>query len=281
MALVRIRLLRSPDEFRQCERIQRNVWGTLGVSSEVLSVTQKYGGAVIGAFVGRALAGFIYAFLARRKGRLIQWSHMMAVEPEYRDRGLGFRMKLAHREFALQLGIKSICWTYDPLQSRNATLNIRRLGARAEEYIPNCYGNFPSQIEKGLPSDRLVVNWLLETARVRARLRQIKRRPRVPPAQRVNETTMNGDGFLENRHILFDLRDSRLLVEIPTNTDEMRSRSLPLARRWRFEARRIFQRYLAAGYRVEEFLPNPDRSRTGKASGGEGQRCFYVLGRIR
>src|SRR5271169_2538717 len=123
-----IRQLKGQEEFRACERIQKAVWGSVGVSGELMSVTQKYGGAVLGSLVNGRVAGFIFAFLATRKGRLIHWSHLMAVESRFRDLGLGFRMKLAHRKLALGAGISSICWTYDPLQSRNAALNIGRLG---------------------------------------------------------------------------------------------------------------------------------------------------------
>src|SRR5574337_1094108 len=153
MPQVEIRRLQTHEEYRQCERIQMAAWGNLGVGSEVLGVTEKYGGAVLGAIVNRKVVGFIYAFLARYHSRLVHWSHLMAVEARHRDRGLGFRMKLAHRKLALGQGIKSICWTYDPLQSRNASLNIRRLGATVDEYVPNCYGDFASRIERGLASD--------------------------------------------------------------------------------------------------------------------------------
>src|SRR3989449_5042609 len=218
MSRIRVRLLKTQGEFRQCERLQQIVWGTLGVSSEVMTVTQKYGGVVLGAFVGDRLAGFICAFLARRRDRLIHWSHMMAVAPEDRDRGLGFRMKLEHRRLALARGIKSICWTYDPLQSRNAALNVSRLGARVEEYVPDCYGHFPSRIEKGLASDRFVVNWRIALPVVARRLKK------APPAQgslllpRVNETRLNAQGLLVNRKIFWGVHEPRLLVEIPSNT---------------------------------------------------------------
>ena len=110
MTRVQIRLLRTFDEFRACERIQKEVWGTLAVGSELMGVTQKYGGVVLGALVKDKVVGFIYALLARRHGRLIHWSHMMAVREGFRDQGLGFRMKLAHRKLALAQGIRSICW---------------------------------------------------------------------------------------------------------------------------------------------------------------------------
>ena len=203
-----IRTLKSHEEFRECERIQKIVWGGVGVSSELIAVTQKYGGAVVGSILDGRVVGFIYAFLARRHERLIHWSHLMAVEPKCRDRGLGFRMKLAHRKLALERGMESICWTFDPLQSRNAALNIARLGGRAEEYLPNCYGRFPSAIEKGLESDRFVVNWRIRTEAVERRLEG--KGPSggvltaILKAQRINETRLNAQGLLENRRVLLD-----------------------------------------------------------------------------
>ena len=140
LARFHVRKLTSLHEFRECERIQAEVWGSVGVGAELVSVAAKYGGLVLGAFAGHKLVGFLCAFLARRQGQIIHWSHMMALRPNYRDQGLGLRMKLAHRKIALAEGIKSVCWTYDPLQSRNAVLNISRLGAVAEEYVPDCYG---------------------------------------------------------------------------------------------------------------------------------------------
>jgi predicted GNAT superfamily acetyltransferase len=223
----------------------------------------------VGTIVEGRVAGFIYAFLARYHGRLVHWSHMMAVEAKFRDQGYGFRMKVYHRKLALERGLKSICWTFDPLQSRNARLNVSRLGAVVDEYAPDCYGHFPSLLEKGLPSDRFVVDWRIATARVRERLRGDT--PPIDPAlPRVNETRLNARGFPENRVIRLDLTRPRLLVEIPAHTDEMRSRALPLARRWRLETRRIFERYLSRGYRVEDFSP-PQPTTEG--------RCFYLLRR--
>ena len=271
MPRVAIRLVESVGEYRQCERLQTHVWGAPGATSEIMSAIQKYGGAVIGTFVQKRLVGFILAFLAQYHGRLIHWSHMMAVETKYRDRGLGFKMKLFHRQIALERGLKSICWTFDPLQSRNARLNISRLGARAEEYVTDCYGRFPSLVEKGLPSDRWVANWRIATPRVRARL-QGETFLFDPALPRVNTTELSALNFPQNRTIRLDLTHRRLLVEVPAQTDAMRSRAMPLARRWRFEARHIFQHYLSAGYRVQDFFP---------AEPSTGGRCYYLLQRAR
>jgi predicted GNAT superfamily acetyltransferase len=271
---VRIRQLESLEDFRACERIQEAVWGNVGVSAELLNVTHKYGGAVVGSIVNGKVVGFIYAFLARRQGKLIHWSHLMAVAPQFRDLGLGLRMKLAHRALALKQGLRSICWTFDPLQSRNAALNIGRLGAQAEDYLPDCYGRFESAIEKGLESDRFVVNWRIGSAAVERRLRGAKvsgsPMARLLKAPLINETRLNPAGFPENRRIRLELRAPTLLVGIPTGTDQMRKKDLGLARRWRIQTRRIFTRYFGLGYRVEDFVrPSP-------ASDG---RAFYVLRR--
>ena len=270
MPQVSIRRLKAAEEFRASERIQKHVWGSVGVSAEVLTVTAKHGGAVLGAFVGGSLAGFLYAFLARRHGKLIHWSHMMAVEGRFRDLGLGFRMKLAHRRLALAEGVRAICWTYDPLQSRNAYLNIRRLGGLVEEYIPNCYGQFPSLIEKGLASDRFVIEWAIASKRVVTRLDRRGARPLNPAWTAVNPTRKNRRGFLENQTLKLRERAPRLLVEIPADTDRMRAQALSLARRWRLEMRTTFRSYLRAGYRVTDFFPPAQ----------PGGRCFYLLERV-
>lgn len=268
MPPVQIKRLRHLEDFRACERIQEAVWGEAGVGVEAIMVVQKYGGVVLGASVDGRVVGFLFAFLARRHGQLIHWSHLMAVEERYRDLRLGFRMKLFHRKLALAEGIKSICWTYDPLQSRNATLNLARLGAQVEEYVPNCYGRFASRIEKNLPSDRFVVNWRIATARVTRHLRIGTSASRGPLPSRVNETTFTPQGFLQNRRIFLGLRHTRLAVEIPGHTDDMRARALELATRWRIETRKIFQHYLPTGYRVADFLPPSRESQ---------DRCFYIL----
>jgi predicted GNAT superfamily acetyltransferase len=270
MTDTQIQPLKSIQQFQACEDIQLQVWGKLAVSAELLKVTQAYGGVVLGACVGGQVCGFIYAFLARYHSRLVHWSHLMAVRPDKRDHGLGFQMKRMHRRFALMRGIRSICWTFDPLQSRNAALNVSRLGAEIDEYVPDCYGEFASIIEKGLPSDRFVANWRISTARVEKRLQARSRRHAIPPLPQINETFVNPAGFRENRRVNKHLRERSLLVEIPACTDRMRGDAVELAYRWRMESRAIFQQYFRAGYRVADFI---------REQNSESSRCFYVLSR--
>lgn len=266
-----IRLLEKHEEYKQCEAAQKTIWGGLSVAAEVMLVTQKAGGAVLGAFMKGKLAGFVYALLARRDGQIIHWSHMMGILPAYRSQGLGLQLKLAHRNLALSQGIKSICWTYDPLQSRNASLNLSKLSARVEEYIVDYYGRFHSIIEQGLPSDRFIVNWPIASKSVESCLAGRKRITDIPDAPRVNVTGSNSDGFLLNRKVDLSHREPKLLVEIPYNTDLMRTEALALARRWRLQTREIFLHYLSKGYRVDSFLA--------KNQTPNGTRCFYLLRR--
>jgi predicted GNAT superfamily acetyltransferase len=264
-----IRLLVKHEDFKKCEAAQKAIWGGLSVAAEVMLVTQKAGGAVLGAFIRGRLVGFIYALLARRNEQIIHWSHMMGILPGYRSRGLGLQLKLAHRNLALSQGIKSICWTYDPLQTRNASLNLTKLGARVEEYIVDYYGRFHSSIERGLPSDRFVVNWRVASSNIAKLPAGEKAKTEIPDLPIVNATATNRNGFLANRKVNLRYRERRLLVAIPSNTDLMRTKDLPLARRWRVQTREIFLNYLSKGYSVTGFL-------TGDESHAE-PRCFYLL----
>jgi predicted GNAT superfamily acetyltransferase len=141
-----------------------------------------------------------------------------------------------------------------------------------EEYLPDCYGRFPSVIEKGLPSDRFVVCWQIGSARVARCLQGPPLRPTNLNLPRINETRRNEEGFIVNRGISFSFAEPRLLLEIPTNTDEMRVRALKLARQWRLETRRMFQRAFESSCRVLDFVTT--------GTGGD-RRAFYVLSRAR
>lgn len=268
MASSEVRVVETQEEFLGCENLQQLVWGKLSIASEALIAVQKSGGLVIGYFLARKVVGCLVALLGQRNRHVIHWSHMMAVAPDYRDRGFGFQMKLAHRKLALERGIRSICWTYDPLQTRNATLNISRLGAKPEEYCIDCYGNFATIIEKGLPSDRFVVNWKIASYPVRRRLRGGRPPFRPQELPLINLTKVNRGGFLENNKILLALREKVLAFEVPANTDGMRRMNFQLARQWRLDTRKILTSYLAVGYCVEDFVP---------PSGATGMRTFYIL----
>jgi predicted GNAT superfamily acetyltransferase len=162
--VVTIRPCHAIEEFERMVELEIEVWKFVErdvVPSQMYVVASKIGGQVLGAFVGEKLAGFILAYPGIRDGMPYLHSHMAAVLPEFRDLGIGRRLKLAQREDALSRGIPLIEWTFDPLQTKNAYFNICRLGAISRRYLADVYGSTSSPLHAGLPTDRLVAEWHL------------------------------------------------------------------------------------------------------------------------
>jgi len=152
------------------------VWGYSDgdlIPKRVFIVADRIGGQVIGAFDRDVMVGFAMALPGYRAGKPYLHSHMLAVLPEYRNAGLGRRLKLAQRDDALARGFDLMEWTFDPLEIKNAHLNIVRLGAIARRYMPDFYGPSTSPLQGGLPTDRLVAEWWLRSRRVRRTLGEL------------------------------------------------------------------------------------------------------------
>lgn len=166
-----IRRCEGLEESRMCLDLQKEVWGFSDVELVPLRlfvVAEKVGGQVLGAFDGKEMVGFALAIPGNRNAHLYFHSHMLAVREAYRDRGLGRAIKLFQREDALARGVELIEWTFDPLEIKNAYLNLERLGAIARRYNINQYGITSSPLQGGLPTDRLVAEWWLRSERVKA-----------------------------------------------------------------------------------------------------------------
>ncbi|MEP6644843.1 MAG: GNAT family N-acetyltransferase [Acidobacteriaceae bacterium] len=164
-----IRNCQALEDMQACVQLQKRVWGFSDaelVPLRLFVVAEKIGGQVIGAFAGASLVGFALAIPGFREGRPYLHSHMLAVNEEFRNVGLGRRIKIFQREDALKEGFELIEWTFDPLEIKNAYLNIERLGAIVRRYIPNQYGITSSPLQGGLPTDRLVAEWWLRSKRV-------------------------------------------------------------------------------------------------------------------
>ena len=171
---IQIRHLSSLDEFERCVVLQLEVWGYSDgdvIPRRVFLVAQRIGGQVLGAFDGETIVGFAMALPGYRDGHAYLHSHMLAVLPEYRNAGLGRRMKLAQRDDAIARGFDLMEWTFDPLEIRNAHLNIARLGAISRRYQADFYGPSSSPLQGGLPTDRLYAEWWLRSDRVTKLLR--------------------------------------------------------------------------------------------------------------
>lgn len=170
---VTVRSCRSHDDLKVCVDLQRRIWGYDGedvVPTSIFVVAQHTGGHAYCAFHDEKAVGFALSFSAEHNGHRFWHSHMVGVLPDYQNHGVGRVLKLHQREQALRAGIPIIEWTFDPLELRNAHFNIARLGAIVRRYIPDCYGGSSSPLHGSLPTDRLVAEWRLESARVKAAL---------------------------------------------------------------------------------------------------------------
>jgi predicted GNAT superfamily acetyltransferase len=167
---IRIAPVTTLEDFERCVEVQLAVWGYSDgdlIPKRVFIVAERIGGQVIGAFDRDVMVGFAMSLPGYRDGKPYLHSHMLAVLPEYRNAGLGRRLKLAQRDDALARGFDLMEWTFDPLEIKNAHLNIARLGAIVRRYKRDFYGPSTSQLQGGLPTDRLVAEWWLRSTRVR------------------------------------------------------------------------------------------------------------------
>jgi predicted GNAT superfamily acetyltransferase len=157
------------DELKACVDLQKEVWNFDDVDIVPLRlfvVSQKIGGQVIGAFSDNELIGFAFSIPGSRNGHSYLHSHMLAVREKFRNYGLGRRLKLAQRDDAIAHGFDLLEWTFDPLEIKNAYLNLVKLGAITRRYSVNHYGLSSSPLQGGLPTDRLVAEWWLKSQRV-------------------------------------------------------------------------------------------------------------------
>ena len=164
-----IRKCHNLDEMRACVALQKEVWNFADIELvplRIFVVAEKVGGQVIGAFDKNELVGFAFAIPAVRSRHSFLYSHMLAVRKRYRNSGLGRRLKLFQRNDALGRGFELMEWTFDPLEIKNAYLNIEKVGAIARRYNVNQYGITTSPLQGGLPTDRLVAEWWLKSKRV-------------------------------------------------------------------------------------------------------------------
>jgi predicted GNAT superfamily acetyltransferase len=170
-----IRPCTSLSELRACVALQKEVWNFSDaelVPLRIFVVATKIGGQVIGAFapaenIGNdQLIGYALAIPAIRNGHPFLYSQMLAIRAQYRNAGIGRRIKLAQRDEAISRGFELMEWTFDPLEIKNSYLNIEKLGAIVRRYNVDQYGITSSPLQGGLPTDRLIAEWWLKSKRV-------------------------------------------------------------------------------------------------------------------
>jgi predicted GNAT superfamily acetyltransferase len=218
---IEIRHCETLAEFEICVELERTIWGEqITVPAAIFVVAQHTGGQILGAFDGENLVGFTLALVGNHAGKAFLHSHMTGVLPAYQSRGVGRSLKLFQRDEALKNGISLIEWTFDPLEMRNAYFNLVRLGAVSRRFIPNCYGVTSSELHSGLPTDRLIAEWWLDS----------------PHVKNILEGSFG-----------FPNADCQLIT-VPSDIDKTKSKDRVAAEKIQTALREEFQRLFRSGY---------------------------------
>lgn len=296
MSEITIRLMTSLAAIREIERVQRTIWKYSDLEmlpSHTLHALAQNGAALLGAYDGSNLVGFSLAVLGTIESperidqvaaaRLKMYSVITGVLADYQSQAVGFRLKLAQREFALRIGVRLITWTFDPLESRNARFNIGKLGVICHRYLRHFHGDM-SGLNAGLPTDRFEAEWWVTSNRVEGRV--VKKRGAMPleallgaGAVLLNRATFDGRGLpvppeatgWEGGMVTngSGRQANLLLVEIPANFQEIKRDDSGLALRWRHHSRQLFEALFHNQYMVSDFVHQADPD--------PGARSYYLL----
>jgi len=202
-------------------------FGTSEITLNLLKAMIHGGSYLSGAFLGDKIVGAAFAFPAINNGLHIH-SHMTAVLPEYRDKGVGYTLKIDQWNWAKKKNYSHISWTFDPLVRRNAKLNIAKLGVDISAYYPNFYGDMPDALNAGDESDRLMVTWSTNKD--------------APKARELIVNPEQGD----------------ILIEIPEDIVAIRSKNQSESMKWRRQVREQFMAALEKNGKVIGFSTNSE-----------------------
>lgn len=286
---ITIDLLHTAQEMASAVRLQQTYWGedmSAIVPEHMLLSIARYGGHVHGAFDDGKMVGMLLGFLGadidpagsdNAPERLLIMSKRMVVLPEYRGRKIGERLKLAQRDYAIQHNIPLVTWTFDPLLSRNAYLNLRKLAGIGQEYKLNYFGS--AAADPTLSGDRLVVNWWVQHPTTTEKLQAEK--PPISQGRCINQVSLGEGGYLVPTTLMETLPEyDTLTVEIPREFVPLERNKPSLAQQWRDHVRQAFVKLLEGGYLATDFItmkqtPAADDS----PFADERLRSYYVFTR--
>ena len=259
-----LRPLVALDEFQACFGLQADVWGASFadfVPASLLQVSTHVGGLVLGAFVADRLVGFVFGLTGVKDEEIVHWSHMLAVRADAREHGIGRELKEYQRAVLAHRGVRREFWTFDPLQARNAHLNVNRLRVRVIDYVVNMYGSTGSPLHFGTATDRLIVSCsTTPEPSVTPPTTPVVAEPEAVPiltaAPRSTDRIHAGD------------RPRMVMIEIPWDIQAVVAESVAVADNWRIATRQSFQWAFLHDYRVTAF--HRDHA---------SLRSFYVLTR--
>lgn len=253
---IQIRLLVEPEELDAIVDLEIAIWGVIPRDATPMNLMRpvvQHGGVALGAFSDEQMVGMALGLPLRHNGHWILWSHMTGVHPDFQAQGIGFQLKLAQRDWALDHGFSEMRWTFDPLQRGNARFNLQVLGATADTYHIDYYGTMNDAINRNAASDRIEASWKLKSARVKA-LASGK-----PPKLDMKRFAQGipllepGAGDAPRLHDIHT-QNNLLLAAVP------RGRTLPWAEShgWRTGLRQALQAAFSRGYAAIDFFDDGD-----------------------
>lgn len=271
----KVRRLEKPEEFRQVDAVHRAVWGedaTDAVPTPLQRAVQDNGGIVLGGFADIHLVGFTVAFLGWDGATLYQYVHSTAVRPEYQNHHLGYQLHTTLRQEVLQLGLSEVRLAFDPLQSRNAWLFVRRLGGLPDRYLHHYFGQLPDSVNRGIESDRIRLVWSLSHPRVGGRLDGTYPSAAQDEARWRSATplirTEPGESGVRLPVEVQEPNGPVAHLEIPFDLGLVREHESATLGRWRHATRDAFRAAADLGYAVDDFaIVSVDHER----------RSFYLL----
>jgi predicted GNAT superfamily acetyltransferase len=191
-------------------------------------------------------------FLAAPIGRTLH-SHITGVLGRGRGRALGYAIKLHQRAWALERGLDTITWTYDPLIRRNAWFNLAKLGALPTRYLVDFYGRIGDALNASDESDRLYLAWRLGTPSVVAACDGTSAALPVGTMLDADVPRLLSVGADEAPQLV----GTRVppghelgLVQVPVDIEAIRSENQELAARWRRAMREVLTGALDSGDRI-------------------------------
>ena len=251
---ITIRDIETVSEMHQVEALEKEIWECDDLDvlpATMLSASREVGGVLIGAYNDDKLVAFVYGFPGLEDGEITHHSHMLAVKPSQRNLNLGYKLKLAQRERVLAQNIKRITWTFDPLQSLNSYFNFSKLGVVADKYKVNFYGESTTSFLHQFGTDRLWISWLIQSDRVRRRLKnESPERSSSSELPRLVEVRNNEPFTTEPPKSA----GPYVAIEIPGDINALQQRDPRLALRWRETTREAFTAAIASGYLVQDFF---------------------------
>jgi predicted GNAT superfamily acetyltransferase len=218
---------------------------------EMLRALTHAGNYLSGAVQDGRMVGALAGFYATGD-ELHLHSHILGVDPRARAGGVGFALKLHQRVWALERKLSRITWTFDPLVSANAYFNVSKLGAEGVEYHANFYGVMPDAINGNDDTDRVLISWQLDSARVaRACMGEA-----VPSGDMVDGApyalrVLPDGGPALDHHVAEDGHGGAVLCALPRDIVAMRRDDPERAAAWRRGLRTVLTGAFAGGLRLQ------------------------------